>query len=88
MQRGQQVEVLEPSSLASMVLVRLFGQKEEGLVPLSSLKQPNGGFKYRNIKDDQGKPKHIHLTILKSEYYVCHQYSEFLKFTYAQIEEH
>ena len=57
MQRGQQVEVLEPSSMASMVLVRLFGQKEEGLIPLSSLKQPNGGFKYRNVKDDQGKPK-------------------------------
>jgi len=52
-QRGQQVEVLEPSSSStSMILVRLYGQKEEGLVPQSCLKQPTGGFKYRNARDE------------------------------------
>ena len=55
-QRGQQVEVLEPStSSTSMILVRLYGQKEEGLVPQSCLKQPSGGFKYRNAIRDEGK---------------------------------
>ena len=56
-QRGQQVEVLEPAGLSStsgsnstaMVIVRLFGQKEEGMIPLTCLKQPAGGLKYRNL---------------------------------------
>ena len=52
MQRGQQVEVLEPASSSSstaMVKVRLFGQKEEGSIPITCLKQPAGGLKYRNV---------------------------------------
>ena len=51
-QRGQQVEVLEPASgstSTAMVVVRLFGQKEEGMIPLTCLKQPAGGLKYRNL---------------------------------------
>ena len=59
-QRGQQVEVLEPvsgsglsstsgSNSTAMVIVRLFGQKEEGMIPLTCLKQPAGGLKYRNL---------------------------------------
>ena len=51
-QRGQQVEVLEPASgstSTAMVVVRLFGQKEEGMIPLTCLKQPTGGLKYRNV---------------------------------------
>ena len=63
-QRGQQVEVLEPSSSStSMILVRLYGQKEEGLVPQSCLKQPTGGFKYRNARDE-GKLSFIYSLIL------------------------
>ena len=59
-QRGQQVEVLEPvsgsglsstsgSNSTAMVIVGLFGQKEEGMIPLTCLKQPTGGLKYRNV---------------------------------------
>ena len=48
--RGQQVEVIEPPAASSMVMVRVLnhsGTKEEGLVPLSCLKQPVGGFKFK-----------------------------------------
>lgn len=47
-QRGQQVEVVGPApNNVSMVLVRLNGG-QEGCVPLTCLKQPAGGFKFKN----------------------------------------
>ena len=63
-QRGQQVEVIGPalSANSSMVLVRLQaghgGQAgQEGLVPATCLKQPAGGFKFKNgsSRDHDGK---------------------------------
>lgn len=46
-QRGQQVEVVGQTAASSMVMVRLNGG-QEGLVPLTCLKQPSGGFKFKN----------------------------------------
>ena len=47
--RGQQVEVLGPAPTnPHMVTVKLLGSAQEGPVPVSCLKQPVGGFKFKN----------------------------------------
>ena len=47
-QRGQQVEVVAPAAnSAALVMVRVANGGPEGLVPISCLKQPAGGFKFK-----------------------------------------
>lgn len=55
--RGQQVEVLGPAPTnPHMVTVKLLGSTQEGPVPVSCLKQPVGGFKFKNgLLANEGK---------------------------------
>lgn len=59
-QRGQQVEVVAASAASNnMVVVRVSASGQEGMVPLTCLKQPVGGFKFRNgggAFPGEGKP--------------------------------
>lgn len=57
LQRGQQVEVLGPvPTNPHMVTVKLLGPaNQEGPVPISCLKQPLGGFKFKNGLCTEGK---------------------------------
>lgn len=64
-QRGQQVEVIESPGLqqqqgpSGMVLVRLVNGSQEGLVPLSCLKQPSGGFKFKTASASKDEGRHL-----------------------------